>query len=223
MFKNKNNNNNYIKRKKKMYNAKSINLNKNVFKNICTIINKAFYQQKPYKKFLISSTYTNFNLVLPGIDGINIGKIMYNFNTIYSNKKIFFFKGFVFYIYLAPINVLISNVTNNLNSKITYAKAGGTYCKIRKSKKSKKKLIKIVLPSNKEILVNKMTKSYLGKNTNFKISQLIEGKWGYGFHKTKHINVRGVAMNPVDHPNGGRTKTVKPEKSPWNWIAKKKK
>lgn len=29
-------------------------------------------------------------------------------------------------------------------------------------------------------------------------------------------------MNPIDHPNGGRAKTVQPEKSPWNWIAKKK-
>jgi len=26
--------------------------------------------------------------------------------------------------------------------------------------------------------------------------------------------VRGVAMNPVDHPHGGRTKTNKPEVSP---------
>ncbi|MCB1713346.1 MAG: hypothetical protein KDH96_13040 [Candidatus Riesia sp.] len=26
--------------------------------------------------------------------------------------------------------------------------------------------------------------------------------------------VRGVAMNPVDHPHGGRTKTNNPEKSP---------
>jgi ribosomal protein L2 len=30
-------------------------------------------------------------------------------------------------------------------------------------------------------------------------------------------------MNPVDHPNGGRTKTVQPERSPWNWVAKQKK
>jgi len=30
-------------------------------------------------------------------------------------------------------------------------------------------------------------------------------------------------MNPVDHPNGGRTKTVQPEKSPWSWVAKQKK
>jgi large subunit ribosomal protein L2 len=34
-------------------------------------------------------------------------------------------------------------------------------------------------------------------------------------------SVRGVAQNPVDHPNGGRTKTNKPERSPWGWVAKK--
>ena len=29
------------------------------------------------------------------------------------------------------------------------------------------------------------------------------------------IAVRGVAKNPVDHPNGGRTKAKQPELSPW--------
>jgi large subunit ribosomal protein L2 len=29
----------------------------------------------------------------------------------------------------------------------------------------------------------------------------------------KKSKVRGVAMNPVDHPHGGRTKTNQPEKS----------
>jgi ribosomal protein L2 len=28
-------------------------------------------------------------------------------------------------------------------------------------------------------------------------------------------------MNPVDHPHGGRTKTVQPEVSPWGWVAKR--
>jgi ribosomal protein L2 len=29
-----------------------------------------------------------------------------------------------------------------------------------------------------------------------------------------------VAMNPVDHPHGGRTKTNSPELTPWGKIAK---
>jgi ribosomal protein L2 len=32
--------------------------------------------------------------------------------------------------------------------------------------------------------------------------------------------VRGVAKNPVDHPNGGRSKTKQPLKTPWGLIAK---
>lgn len=43
-------------------------------------------------------------------------------------------------------------------------------------------------------------------------------------HKAKKkITVRGVAKNPVDHPNGGRTKAKQPELSPWGWIAKRNK
>jgi large subunit ribosomal protein L2 len=39
--------------------------------------------------------------------------------------------------------------------------------------------------------------------------------------KKKIISVRGVAMNPVDHPNGGRSNTKQPLKNPWGKIAKK--
>jgi large subunit ribosomal protein L2 len=113
-----------------------------------------------------------------------------------------------------PVNTFCSNITNITNTKITFAKAGGTYAKIKKNKKSKKKLLLLELPSRQQLLVTKNTKVYVGQNQNFRTNELIEGKWGYGFSLKKKINVRGVAMNPVDHPNGGRTKTVQPERSP---------
>lgn len=40
----------------------------------------------------------------------------------------------------------------------------------------------------------------------------------YGIKQT----VRGVAMNPVDHPHGGRTKSIKTPLTPWGKITKKK-
>ncbi len=45
-----------------------------------------------------------------------------------------------------------------------------------------------------------------------------------GFHVAlgHKPNVRGVARNPVDHPHGGRTKTIASPRSPWGWIAKRK-
>jgi hypothetical protein len=34
--------------------------------------------------------------------------------------------------------------------------------------------------------------------------------------------VRGVAMNPVDHPHGGRTKSIRLPKTPWGKVTKLK-
>jgi large subunit ribosomal protein L2 len=34
--------------------------------------------------------------------------------------------------------------------------------------------------------------------------------------------VRGVAMNPVDHPHGGRTKAVRYQRTPWGHTTKYK-
>ena len=43
-----------------------------------------------------------------------------------------------------------------------------------------------------------------------------------GFFKNYGIkqNVRGIAMNPIDHPHGGRTKTVKYPRTPWGKTTK---
>ena len=215
--------NNLIKRKKKIYFKQSIQLNKNIIKFFNFIIKKFTYQQNPYKKIIISTTINNFTINLPGIEKLNIGKIIYMYRFIHINKKLFFFKGFMCYLKDIPLIGLFSNVTNLLGNKLTYAKSSGTFCKTKKAKKSKHKLILIILPSKQEIYLHKMSRAYLGKNTNYKLNKLVEGKWGFSFKKNKKIKVRGVAMNPVDHPNGGRAKTVQPERSPWNWIAKKKK
>nr|QPL15907.1 ribosomal protein L2 [Strombidium sp.] len=43
----------------------------------------------------------------------------------------------------------------------------------------------------------------------------------YRNHGIKSI-VRGVAMNPVDHPHGGRTKSIKLPRTPWGTVAKLK-
>lgn len=45
-----------------------------------------------------------------------------------------------------------------------------------------------------------------------------------GFWKTKGYKqtVRGVAMNPVDHPHGGRTKSIKHQRTPWGKTTKLK-
>lgn len=212
-----------IKRRRFFYNSFPTLINSTLFKYSSLIIKQPNYQFKPFKKFFICSSLDNFSFFIPGIEFLNVGKVIlhYNFFKDYKNKV--FFKGFLTYISIIPITSIFCNVTDLSCKKITYSKAGGTFCKTRKTKKTKKKLILIVLPSKKEIFLTKFCKAYLGKNTNFRLNKLVEGKWGFSFHKKKKLSVRGVAMNPVDHPNGGRAKTVQPERSPWNWVAKKKK
>ena len=214
---------NLIKRKKFFFDTTHTPINFMLIKYYNLIIKNFYLFKKPYKKFLKATTIHNINYILPGIEFVNIGKILYRFHNIELNIKKFFFKGFIVYLHLIPINIIFSNITNIINTKITYSKSSGTYCKQKKTKKEKKKLILVILPSNSSIYLSKNNKAYIGKNENFNSNKLIEGSWGHSLKKYKKIKVRGVAMNPVDHPNGGRAKTVQPERSPWNWVAKKKK
>jgi large subunit ribosomal protein L2 len=47
------------------------------------------------------------------------------------------------------------------------------------------------------------------------------GKASIGIKKKKKVlSVRGIAMNPVDHPNGGRANTKRPLRNPWGKVAK---
>jgi large subunit ribosomal protein L2 len=57
----------------------------------------------------------------------------------------------------------------------------------------------------------------LKNNKNFQ-----NGKAGYWRMFGSKSLVRGVAMNAVDHPHGGRTKSVKCPKTPWGKPTKLK-
>lgn len=70
------------------------------------------------------------------------------------------------------------------------------------------------LPSGKEQRVPLTAVAVLGRNSNIKHKREIVGKAGANRASGIRPTVRGVAMNPVDHPHGGRTKTSQPEVSP---------
>lgn len=214
---------NFIKRKKILYKPFFYNLNLILPFNLNLITKSYSYSFKPYKKIIICQSLGGDNFYYPGIEHVNVGKILLAHTNFLLHPEKIFCKGFFTVLWKLPVNTVCSNLTNSKNTKISFAKAGGTYAIVKKNKKNKKKLLLIELPSKQEILLLKYTKVYVGANQNFNKNTLVEGKWGCGFSLKKKINVRGVAMNPVDHPNGGRTKTVQPERSPWNWIAKQKK
>jgi len=104
-------------------------------------------------------------------------------------------------------------------NKNKIARSGGTYCQII-SFRYDLNLCLIKIPSKKRLYVSIDSFATLGRNSNiFK-----KFEWYASAGSTSILGkkpcVRGVAMNPVDHPHGGRTKTNKPEVSPWGWVTK---
>lgn len=121
--------------------------------------------------------------------------------------------NFLTYITEIPFLAPVSFLQNTTKTKFSFVLAFGSTA-IRVKAKKKLKLEKVKLPSNAFLLLSKNTLCIFGALANLYTHKLQEGKYG-AFWKKKHVvKVRGVAKNPVDHPNGGRTKSKSPEKSP---------
>lgn len=181
--------------------------------NLAGVVRDYSYNKKPYKLMVtVKSIYNNL-AILPGIEGSLPGRPIFDFSKNCVFRKAFYL-GSLVTVDLLPFNLFISSLNNFTNSKRTFAKASGTYATKLKAKKTVK-LTLVKLPSALTYFFLKDTVCIIGKNYNFFNNKFIEGKWGFSLRTTKHLVVRGVAMNPVDHPNGGRTKAKQPEKSPW--------
>ena len=81
----------------------------------------------------------------------------------------------------------------------------------------------ISLPTGLTRRISIFCSATLGRASNINHNREFFVKAGFSRNKGVRPSVRGVAMNPVDHPHGGRTKTSSPEYTPWGKIAKFKK
>lgn len=120
------------------------------------------------------------------------------------------------------LNKLINGVVFcdvNWFNKKKIASSAGTYCTTVLND-YEFGLITISLPSGSIKILKNNFVCTIGRVGYEKLKIHLMGKAGNSFHIGKRPTVRGVAMNPVDHPHGGRTKTNSPEKSPWGWVTK---
>ena len=123
---------------------------------------------------------------------------------------------------LAPKNCVFSNIVASNKNKSIYAKSAGTYLSIYRKIKELNIFI-LNLPTGSKKYFNGNSRATVGRNSNFLNKFICIGKAGINVNKGFRPSVRGIAMNPVDHPHGGRTKTNQPEMSPWGWVTKKNK
>lgn len=179
------------------------------------------------KRYSVYEGRNSVRFVLPKVQNNTVGsyyrfKLNKLMTITYQNRLSEINLGLPCFLKFVPFFYIVSNLFFIDKPKCTYAVSSGTSCvKIPNEKRSK--FLKIIMPSDQEKFFDYKTLCILGKNPFAEKKLYKPGKAGIFFLKGKKPKVRGVARNPVDHPNGGRTKSCSPEMSPWGWVAKKNK
>lgn len=177
------------------------------------------------KRYSVYECSGGYSFVLPKVYGNTVGTF-YRFKTFKIRKLVEYNRlreinlGLPCFVKCIPFFYNICNLFLPHHVRGVYAVSSGTSCvKIPTDKRNK--MLKIILPSDLEFFFNPKVLCIVGKNPFFEKKLYKPGKAGVSFFYGKKPIVRGVAMNPVDHPNGGRTKSCSPELSPWGWVTKK--
>lgn len=114
-----------------------------------------------------------------------------------------------------PVGSLIHNLSVAPGRIGQYVRSAGTCAQLIQKTKSK---ARIRFCSGEQRLITLTSQASLGlvSNENYKLNTL--GKAGRNRWYGRRPHVRGVAMNPVDHPHGGgegKTSGGRPSVSPW--------
>jgi large subunit ribosomal protein L2 len=114
-----------------------------------------------------------------------------------------------------PVGSLVHNISFSLNKKGQIARAAGTYAQLIQKTRS---YARLRLMSGEQRLFPLNSNATLGAVSNENLKLINLGKAGRNRWKNKRPHVRGVAMNPIDHPHGGgegKTSGGRPSVTPW--------
>lgn len=174
----------------------------------------------PYRSSNIArvfSTRDNLHFYILAPEGLERGHYVESqLNKIELNFKI----GNLFFLKDLPLGVFVHNVAFSRDEKKSVARSAGcgaqiiskdeTHCRLR-------------LSSGEHRLFSLTTKATLGTLSNPSHKHVCLGKAGRARWLNKRPSVRGVAMNPVDHPHGGgegKTSGGRPSVTPWGKLTK---
>jgi large subunit ribosomal protein L2 len=111
-----------------------------------------------------------------------------------------------------PTGSLVHSLSISDDKKSQYIKSAGTFGQLIQKDF---KLCKVKLPSGIIITLSINSYATLGTVSNKLHNLVVLGKAGRNRLKGIRPSVRGIAMNPVDHPHGGRSNGGKPPVTPW--------
>ena len=143
---------------------------------------------------------------------------LFFFNLNKKFKKFTFFKIHLMLLQIKKLaTVSCLEITPNKGSQ--YSRSPGTKSKIIKFDKNSHSAL-IELPSGVKKIFSFYSFVLIGQVANSFHSKYLNGKAGYWRSFGFKSMVRGVAKNPVDHPHGGRTKSIRYPRTPWGKTTK---
>lgn len=119
-----------------------------------------------------------------------------------------------------PVGTLVHNVELNPRSGGQLARSAGSYAQLM-AKEGSEALLR--LPSGELRKVKNNCRASIGQVGNLEHEQINIGKAGKNRLRGRRPKVRGVVMNPVDHPHGGgegRTSGGRHPVTPWGMPTK---
>jgi large subunit ribosomal protein L2 len=150
-----------------------------------------------------------------------VNNLMPGFLTACSKHPSGLFLGSTLTFKNIPVGSLINSIKNCTSNRVldrpSYIKAAGTCGQLIK-KDSQQAVIR--LPSNKVLIVSTHSTATLGLIGNVSHKSVKLGSAGINRRLGIRPSVRGIAMNPVDHPHGGRTNGGRPSVTPWGLPTK---
>lgn len=120
-----------------------------------------------------------------------------------------------------PIGTLIHNIEYTPGKGGQVVRSAGTYAQLLSKNENGYCLVR--LPSGETRLFSSQCQATIGVLSNIDHKNRVIGKAGRSRWLGKQPIVRGVAMNPVDHPHGGgqgKTSGGRPSVTPWSWPTK---
>eukprot|EP00622_Pseudochattonella_farcimen_P006927 FR742804.1.p1 GENE.FR742804.1~~FR742804.1.p1 ORF type:complete len:282 (+),score=-4.65 FR742804.1:21-866(+) len=151
-------------------------------------------------------------------EGLDKGHFIKTFDT--SSQEITFKIGNVYLLRDLPLGLFVHNFSFSPGRKGKIARAAGAYGQII-SKNAKYCRIRLNSGEHRFFLLDTTATLGIVSNGSHKLTFL--GKAGRARWLNKRPSVRGVAMNPIDHPHGGgegKTSGGRPSVTPWGFPAK---
>lgn len=138
-------------------------------------------------------------------------------NLFSKNKQIML--GYRTKIKNMPVGSIINSISLGKNKKIAYIKSAGCQGQVVRIDK---KTANVKLSTGAIVVISNEAIANVGTVSNDQHELIVYGKAGKKRLLNRRPIVRGIAMNPVDHPHGGRTNAGRLPCSPWGILTKGK-